>query len=260
MSDLHWETDITGINHNKILLRGYPIDKLMGKIPFSSVIFLALKGELPTDAEAKMMDAILVSSIDHGATPPSALAARTIASTGANMNAAIAGGILAISQFHGGAIEGCMEFLKSGVEKAHSESITLEQAAEKIYDEYKIIKKRIPGYGHRIHTDDPRTKKLIGMAKELKIAGEYIEFAEITSKVIKENLGKELPINVDGAIAAVCLEMEFPKEIGNSFFAISRITGLVAHAFEEKNKMRIMRKIHPTDHQYTGTSERDIEK
>ncbi|MFC1726228.1 citryl-CoA lyase [candidate division KSB1 bacterium] len=258
MSELKWETDITGINPNKILLRGYAIDKLMGEIPFSSVIFLALKGELPTDPESKMMDAILVSSIDHGATPPSALAARTIASTGANMNAAIAGGILAISQFHGGAIEGCMEFLKTGVDKAHNETISLEEASRKIYDEYKIVKKRIPGFGHRIHTDDPRTRKLIGMAKELKIAGKHIKFAEITSKVIKENLGKDLPINVDGAIAAVSLEMGFPKEIANSFFAISRITGLVAHAFEEKNKMKVMRKIHPSDHKYTGNPEREL--
>ncbi len=87
--DLHWTTAITRISPNEIRLRGYRIDELMGEITFSQAIYLALTGNLPTEPVGRLLDAIFVSSIDHGASPPSALAARTSASTGAPFNAAI---------------------------------------------------------------------------------------------------------------------------------------------------------------------------
>src|SRR5262245_42322699 len=109
MDDLHWKTAVTDVEPNRIALRGYPIDQLMGKISFSQGIYLALRGDLPDEKIGRMIDAILVSSIDHGATPPSILAARTVASTGAPMSSAIAAGVLAISRLHGGAVEEGME-------------------------------------------------------------------------------------------------------------------------------------------------------
>ena len=96
MSELQWKTAITDVQPNKINLRGYPVDKLMGKISFAQGIYLALKGEFPSPEVGKLVDAIFVSSIDHGASPPSVLAARTVASTGAELNSAIAAGVLAI--------------------------------------------------------------------------------------------------------------------------------------------------------------------
>ena len=105
MKEETWKTAITKVEPNKLLLRGYRIDELIGNISFSQAVFLAIKGELPSEKQAKMIDAMLVSSIDHGVTPPSCLSARTIASAGAPLNAALAGGILAISKHHGGAIE-----------------------------------------------------------------------------------------------------------------------------------------------------------
>ncbi|MCK5879697.1 MAG: citryl-CoA lyase, partial [Holophagae bacterium] len=120
-NDPGWETSVTKIEPNKIQLRGYPIDELMGKVPFPSAVYLALKGELPDAKIGRLMDIMLVSSVDHGATPPSTLAARTVASTGAPLNACIASGILAINKFHGGAIENCMHFVREVVETADKE-------------------------------------------------------------------------------------------------------------------------------------------
>jgi citrate synthase len=98
MREETWKTAITKVEPNKLVLRGYRIDELMGKITFPQAVFLTIKGELPSEREAKMLDTMLVSSIDHGVTPPSCLSARTIASAGAPLNAALAGGILAISR------------------------------------------------------------------------------------------------------------------------------------------------------------------
>ena len=99
MSDLHWKTAVTKIEPNKISVRGKAIDELMGKTSYAQMVYLLLKGEMPSDNVGKMMEAILVSSVDHGTTPPSALSAITVASTGAPLNASVAAGILAISKF-----------------------------------------------------------------------------------------------------------------------------------------------------------------
>ena len=105
MPEQTWKTAITDIQPNKVAVRGYPIDQLMGRISFGEMVYLVLKEELPTADIGRLMDAILVSSVDHGATPPSALAARTVASGGAPLTTAIAGGIMTINRHHGGAIE-----------------------------------------------------------------------------------------------------------------------------------------------------------
>ena len=116
MGDNQWKSGITKVEPNKILLRGYRIDELMGKLSYAEIIYLTMKGELPGEAEGRMIDAILVSSVDHGVTPPSTLAAITTASTGTPINASIAAGVLAISRYHGGAIEDCMKFRNIGTQ------------------------------------------------------------------------------------------------------------------------------------------------
>jgi citrate synthase len=107
MSEETWKTSITKIEPNKIAYKGYRVEELMGRVPFADVVFLLLRGELPSKEQGMLMDAMLVSSIDHGATPPSALAARTVASGGAPLTTAVAAGISSINKHHGGAIEGC---------------------------------------------------------------------------------------------------------------------------------------------------------
>ena len=107
MSNKLWKSAITDIHPNQIAIRGYDISQLMTRLSYAETVFLLLKGELPNKAEAELMNAILVSSIDHGPTPPSALSTRAVVSGGNALNAAVAGGILAIGDWHGGAIEKC---------------------------------------------------------------------------------------------------------------------------------------------------------
>src|SRR4051795_6201795 len=118
-----WTTAITKIEPNKVAVRGYDIADLMGRVSFGAAVYLILKGELPNERVGKLMDAILVASIDHGATPPSALAARTVASTGASLSAAVAAGIMSINRHHGGAIEDCARHLKKIIDRSRAESI-----------------------------------------------------------------------------------------------------------------------------------------
>lgn len=257
MSDLHWKTSITKVEPNKVSIRGYPVDKLMGKISFAQAIYLVLTGEMPSAEVGKMVDAIFVSSIDHGAGPPSVLAARTVASTGAELNAAIASGVLAISKYHGGAIEEAMILFVDIARRMEEEQKSETDVAYDVLNEMKERGKRASGFGHRIHSEDPRTKKLFSLAEELNLAGKHIRIALAVERGLAEILGKTLPINVDGAIAAVLCDLGITSEIGNAFFIIARVPGLVAHAHEEKNRMRPMRKIHPQDFEYDGPEERE---
>ena len=183
--DFHWKTAITSVQPNTVRLRGYSIDDLMGKISFSQAIYLALKGELPSPEVGRLLDAIFVSSVDHGAGPPSVLAARTVASTGAELHAAVAAGVLAISRLHGGAIEEGMKLFQSVARRAADMDITEEAAAREILAEMKSRGERASGFGHRVHTQDPRTGRLFGLAEELKLAGPHLRIARTSRSSLR---------------------------------------------------------------------------
>ena len=248
---MSWQTSITSIEPNKILVRGYALDEMMGRLSFGEAAYLLLMGELPTPAIGRMFGAILVSSIDHGVTPPSTLAARNVATSGAPLKDCVAAGILAFGPHHGGDIEGCMRFLDSGLALMRS-GRSLQQAAEQKVEECVRQKEIPPGFGHRFHTRDPRASRLFQMALELELEGEHV----LDSK--RDLFGQPLPVNVDGAIAAVTADLGFAYELGNAIFLISRLPGLIAHAHEERTRQTPMRQIDPKDHDYDGASQRRL--
>src|SRR5438477_5051738 len=132
--DGRWQTALTSIAPNSILIRGYPVDEMMGRLSFADAVYLLLMGELPTPAIGRMLNAVLVSSLDHGVTPPSTLAARNVATTGAPLKDSVAAGVLAFGPHHGGDIEGCMRFLDRGLTMVRS-GRTLHQAADELIEE-----------------------------------------------------------------------------------------------------------------------------
>jgi citrate synthase len=250
-----WNTAITKIEAGQIRLRGYDITELMGKMTFAEAAFLALKGERPTKAEGRMMDALLVSSIDHGVTPPSSQAARLIFSGGNPLTAAVAAGGLTIGETHGGAIEQCARILQEIAAKEGE----VEALAGALVAEYRASKKRMPGYGHRVHKVDPRTRKLYELAAEVGFAGRHMALAKAIQEKLEADSGKALPLNVDGAIAAVISDMGFDWRLGKGFFIISRTVGLVAHTVEEWTREKPMRQFIIAEHTYDGPEDRSLE-
>jgi succinyl-CoA synthetase alpha subunit len=250
--NLHWTSRITRVRPNEIRLRGYRIDQLMDSLTFSQAIYLLLTGQMPSQAVGRLLDAIFVSSIDHGAGPPSTLAARTAASTGAPMNAAIAAGLLSINKHHGGAVEDCMRMILTALDLARQNGGAVQTAADQLVGSYRAEKRRLPGFGHRVHTDDPRTARLLALAQQHGVAGEAVAMVQVLADALPRQMGRALPINVDGAMAAVLIDIGIPPELGNTFFMIARVPGLVAQVYEEMTQQRPMRPIHPTDHDYNG--------
>src|ERR1700680_4779885 len=144
-SNDRWPTALTSIAPNSILIRGYPVDEMMGRLSFADAVYLLLMGELPTAAIGRMLNAVLVSSIDHGVTPPSTLAARNVATSGAPLKDCVASGILAFGPHHGGDIETCMRFLDAGLTLVRS-GRSLQQAAETLVDEWLRERQAPPGF------------------------------------------------------------------------------------------------------------------
>src|SRR5688500_18678960 len=125
-----WRTALTCIEPNKILLRGYPLDEVMGRLTFGEAIYLLLVGEVPSPGIGRLLEAMLVSFIDHGATPPSTLAARNTATAGAPLRACVAAGVLGFGRYHGGDIESCMHFLDEGLKQVrHGASYQIGRAS-----------------------------------------------------------------------------------------------------------------------------------
>jgi citrate synthase len=252
-----WNTAITRVQPNKVAVRGYDIAELMGRVSFGAAVYLVLKGELPSQAVALLMDAILVSSIDHGATPPSALAARTVVSTGASLSASVAAGIMSINRHHGGAIEDCARQLKAIADLAASESISMDEAATRRLARMRETGERMPGFGHRLHTKDPRTARLFELAREAGVDGVHIQAERAVEKAFTA-AKKSLPINVDGAIGAILADLGMDPAAFNGIFMIARAPGLVAHVIEEQTREKPMRRIDPVNHGYDGPPARSF--
>src|SRR5438067_4954938 len=254
-----WQSALTEISPNKILVRGYPLDEMMGRLGFAEAVYLLLMGELPTPAIGRMLNAVLVSSVDHGVTPPSTLAARNVATSGAPLKDCVAAGILAFGPHHGGDIESCMRFLDSGLSKVRG-GMSVQAAADAIIAECAAAKEPPPGFGHRFHTRDPRAARLFQMALELELEGEHVRLIRACERAIenRKEYERPLPVNVDGAIAAISADLGFAYELGNAIFLISRLPGLIAHAHEERTRQTPMRQIDPKDHDYDGARERRL--
>jgi citrate synthase len=244
MTQAFWNTALSSVSQNKILIRGYRVQDLMEHCSFGDMVYLTFSGELPRGREGKMIDMILASSTDHAFLAPSIDATRFAASGGIPLQASIAAGVIALGDHHGGAIEQCAQLLQ--------ESAPSGVSAKQIVQDFKAKKKRIPGVGHPLHTADPRVVKLLEKAREWKLAGPRLELAD----AIAREAG--LPLNIDGVISGIISDMGISWRYGRAFFVLARVVGLAAHAVEEVTRERPFRTLELDEMSYDGPPERDL--
>lgn len=251
-----WKTGITKLEDGKIYVQGYELTELIRHCSFADVVLLVATGEMPSLREKKLMEAILVSCCDQGPYPPSTNAARFVASCGVPLQAAVAAGVLAFGDHHGGAIENSAKLLQ---EKAASlGERSLEDLASEIVREHKERKERIPGFGHAYFEIDPRCKALLEIAENSLSPHPHIDLLSALEKELLSGGDKRLAANINGAIAAAISDLHIDWRMGRGIFIISRSIGLVAHAVEEIKFGQKYKKIDPEAVEYEGPENREI--
>jgi len=237
-----WRTAIVDAGPNHIRVRGHDVLDLMRQSTFADLIFLLHHDRLPSPGERRLVDAILIGVADHGPGAPSCAAARLAASGNRQSPAAaIAAGVLTIGDEHGGAGSGCMELIAEGLEEARSEGLPLATVADRKVAAAKAAKARLPGFGHRVHsTIDPRVAVLFDLAQEHGLAGDGIRFARALETAVAAHI-KPLPLNIDGALAAILVDLGLPTMVGKLLFIVGRVAGLSAEVLEECTREKPMR-------------------
>ena len=236
-----WRTAISDSDETHMWMLGYDVTELMTRATFADVVFLMHKGRLASEGERRLIDAMLVASADHGPGSPSATAARTVATGNRRApEAAIAAGVLAFGDAHGGAGLACLQLIEQSLERAQRDGLTPTIVAERVVEEARAAGERLPGIGHRVHSTDPRTKVLFDLAARFGLAGRGVQFMIEIERAVSAAI-KPLPINIDGAIAAILYDLGFPPLAGKLFFIIGRVAGLSAEVVEEYTRERPMR-------------------
>ena len=222
-----------------ITIRGADlVDDLIGELTFTEMTYFAITGRRPTQAQTRILDAVLVTLMEHGLTP-SAIAARMIyGSTPESLQAGVSAGLLAVGSVFVGTMEGCAALIERILAAPDGEGAALD-----IADEYRSARRPIPGFGHHMHKpDDPRTPKLFALAESQGVPGNHISALRTLSAAVDERYGKHITVNATGAIGALLGEIDIPAPVMRGIAVISRSAGLVAHIAEEQRtpSMRYM--------------------
>jgi len=250
-----WNTEIIDIHPGKIAVRGYPIQELIGQVTFPQMIWLMLRGELPTTQQARLLEAALVASADHGPHAPSIAIARMAATTGVALNNVMASAVNVLGDVHGGAGQQCMElFNRIAADLASAEhlSAVVDGALADFVAEHGKI---IPGFGHRFHPVDPRVEPLLALVADAAdkgaVSGRYIGIGRDVEAGIRRRTGKPIPMNIDGVTAVIFCELGFAPPLGRGLFILSRSVGVLAHAWEETSRGSRMKGPMPKSIPYT---------
>jgi len=235
MSDVAewWQTSIIDMEPGRISIRGHEIQDLIGNLSFAEMVWLMLCGVKPEAGQARLLEAALVASVDHGPQAPSIAAARMAVTCGLGLNGTMGTAVHMLDDVHGGAGEQLVEWLHrlvgGGQESDLGTQITAYQTD---------INKFIPGFGHRFHKpEDPRAPRLMALVREARddgvVSGKFMELAMAIERHLAERKGKPVPMNIDGATAVIFAELGFAPPLARGLFCLSRSVGAMAHGYEQ---------------------------
>ncbi len=250
MSDVAdwWSTSIIDMEPGRIAIRGHEIETLIGRLSFAQMIWLMLRGQEPTDAQARLLESALVAAVDHGPQAPSIAAARMAVTCGLPLNAAMATAVNMLGDVHGGAGEQAVTLYGWMVD----EGLSVTDAVDKWRREQG---KYVPGFGHRFHPVDPRAPRLLDLVDEAvaagTVAGDHAKAAREIEAHLARQAKKPIPMNIDGATAVIFAELGFAAPLARGLFCLSRSVGALAHAREQQQQGGRNKGPTPPDYRWT---------
>ncbi|HYQ99673.1 MAG TPA: citryl-CoA lyase [Casimicrobiaceae bacterium] len=259
-----WHTSIIDMQPGIIRFRGYAIEELIGRVTFPQMIWLLTRGELPSAAQASLLDAALMAGVDHGPQAPSIAIARMAATCGVGLNNAMGSAVNVLGDVHGGAGEQSVELFEDILRRIEAGAAEVAAVEAGLAAFVAAHGKIIPGYGHRFHPLDPRSPRLLELVDEAAaagaVSGRYARIGRAIEAALEREKGRRIPMNIDGATAVIYAELGFPPPLARGLFCLSRSVGILAHAWEQtqqggRNKGPIPRRYVPT---YDGPPPRPV--
>lgn len=236
-----WATAVSRIEPGVIELRGRPVQDLIGSTGLVDVIWLLLRGELPSASQSALLEAALVAGVDHGPQAPSIATARMAATCGIGLNGAVASGVNLLGDVHGGAGQQCVQLLGE-ISALADTGTALANAVEQVLAGWREHSRYVPGFGHRFHPRDPRRDPLLSLVdnavREGVVEGRYLAAARALEAALNLPGRRPVPMNIDGATAVIYAELGFPAPLARGLFVLSRSVGILAHAWEETQQGR----------------------
>jgi len=258
----YWQTKISYADAKTCLIRGYPLEEIIANLTYTETLYLTLRGELPTEQETRLLNAVLCSIPDHQFVASTAPAARFTASAFPDSPIpGIATGILTMGSYTVSPQDSA-DFINRSYEIMISRNLSIKEVAIEIVGDLIKNKKRIPGFGHPTYRKiDPRAEALKKVAQECGFWREKSQLYEAIHTEFIRVTTKEIPLNIDGMMACVLNEMGFdPLEMAG-ISAVSYMCGIIAHVVEEI-KEGVPLRIIPPEHGviYKGPGERHIKR
>ncbi|WP_166353278.1 citryl-CoA lyase [Phytoactinopolyspora limicola] len=225
---------IGSANETQVWVRGHDlVDELLGRASFAEVVLLAVTGRRPTSEQARVVEAVLVSLLDHGLTPSALTARLTFWAAPEAIQGAVAAGLLGAGSRLLGSMEGCARLLADIADDVRA-GTEADAAVELRIRSITEAGGRIPGIGHSLHRGgDPRADKLLAIAADAGVGGAHIDHLGRVVEHAAAVTGRRQPLNVTGAAAALLLDVGVPWQLHRGFALMSRTAGLVAHVGEE---------------------------
>lgn len=263
-SETWWQTAIVEMSPGVIRFHGYPVEELIGRVSFPAMIWLMLRGEIPTDRQAALLGTALMAAVDHGPQAPSIAIARMAATCGVGINNAMASAANVLGDVHGGAGEQCVQLFRAIARRQTLGAALTDAVGAEVAALSQAGIRYVPGFGHRFHPVDPRTARLLEILREDEgqegVAAGYADIADAVSAHLAAEKGRAIPLNIDGATAAIYAALGFPPPVCRGLFVLSRSVGILAHAWEQMQRTERNKGPMPRDFlwRYTGTPQRSL--
>lgn len=212
------------------------VDEIMGRWSFAELAYAAMTdGQRPTPAQARMIDVLLTTFVDHGVTPSSLATRLTFLGAPEAMQSAIAAGLCGAGSRYLGTMQLSAELLASALATRSGRTPDeLRELAQSIVLEHRRDRRQIPGLGHPEHKNgDPRTPKLLAIARETGVAGAHCELLLAIGHAYATLAGRTLPVNAAGLAGAIVVDMGLPPAAARGLAVVSRAAGLVGVVLSE---------------------------
>ena len=233
-----WRTAIIDMQPGVIRYRGYAIEDLIRQhTSLAQMVWLMTRGELPTPAQARLLEAALMAAVDHGPQAPSIAITRMAATCGVGINSAMASGLNVLGDVHGGAGEQALALYVQVDSRLESGSALQDAVRTVLAEHVHQHGKAIPGFGHRFHPVDPRTAPLLERVAQAAadgvVTGRFAAIGLAIEEALAARRARRIPMNIDGVTAVIYGELGFPAPLARGLFCLSRSVGLLAHAWEQ---------------------------